>query len=400
MDFSRIGEHAAKHDAVSRQEVPDRALQYDADFACYEVANLDEPPSKNFRALLRKIDTLRRLSGSQWVNAHVTMGEKSGRESMATVKQYQENRDPDAPIKMRVRALRLLLANMKHSKEFPRIRPAASFFREADDTMCTMQSLRIAELGKQSSIIMSGDKDLWMVQGLHCDPKDGRIWEVSGYGKTEYRDVGNVKPKLVGEGTSWFWHQMIMGDSADNIPGLERLDHAIADHYLPLKTGKARKDGNMACAEAKATLISPFVGRILDWYKASEGRDYQPSEDPGVLSVKKIYNYYKNYNYKTEVMGASFRNKGEILELAGCDLLTISPNLLAELSSSNEIIKRKLSVEESKLENIERLDVSEKNFRWEMNEDAMATEKTADGIRQFSRDIRILEEIIKERILQ
>ena len=156
----------------------------------------------------------------------------------------------------------------------------------------------------------------------------------------------------------------------------------------------------VACAEAKATLISPFVGRILDWYKASEGRDYQPSEDPGVLSVKKIYNYYKNYNYKTEVMGASFRNKGEILELAGCDLLTISPNLLAELSSSNEIIKRKLSVEESKLENIERLDVSEKNFRWEMNEDAMATEKTADGIRQFSRDIRILEEIIKERILQ
>lgn len=278
MDFNRIGEHAAKHDAVSRQEVPDRVLQYDADFACYEVANLDEPPSKNFRALLRKIDTLRRLSGSQWVNAHVTMGEKSGRESMATVKQYQENRDPDAPIKVRVRALRLLLANMKHSKEFPRIRPAASFFREADDTMCTLQNLRIAELGKQSSIIMSGDKDLWMVQGLHCDPKDGRIWEVAGYGKTEYRDVGNVKLKLVGEGTSWFWHQMIMGDGADNIPGLERLDHAIADQYLPLKTGKARKDGNMACAEAKAVAILQGVkrdelafNRVFDAYVAYYG---------------------------------------------------------------------------------------------------------------------------------
>ncbi len=154
----------------------------------------------------------------------------------------------------------------------------------------------------------------------------------------------------------------------------------------------------VACAEANATLISPFVGRILDWYKASEGRDYKPNEDPGVLSVKEIYNYYKKFDYKTEVMGASFRNKGEILELAGCDLLTISPNLLAELSSSNEIIVRKLPAEESKLENIDRFILTEKNFRWEMNEDAMATEKTADGIRQFSKDIRILEGIIKERL--
>lgn len=154
----------------------------------------------------------------------------------------------------------------------------------------------------------------------------------------------------------------------------------------------------VACAEAHATLISPFVGRILDWYKASESREYEPSEDPGVLSVKKIFNYYKYFDYKTEVMGASFRNKGEILELAGCDLLTISPNLLAELSSSNEPFHRKLSEEESKRFNIKQVDVSEINFRWEMNEDAMATEKTSDGIRQFSRDIRLLEEIIKQKL--
>ena len=154
----------------------------------------------------------------------------------------------------------------------------------------------------------------------------------------------------------------------------------------------------VACAEAKVTLISPFVGRILDWYKASENRDYEPNEDPGVLSVKEIYNYYKKFDYKTEVMGASFRNKGEILELAGCDLLTISPNLLAELSSANELIDRKLSADESKLKKIDRFILSEKKFRWEMNEDAMATEKTADGIRQFSNDIRILERIIKEKL--
>ncbi|MBU0472986.1 MAG: transaldolase [Bacteroidetes bacterium] len=150
----------------------------------------------------------------------------------------------------------------------------------------------------------------------------------------------------------------------------------------------------VACAEANATLISPFVGRILDWHKSSEGRDFLPFEDPGVLSVKQIYNYYKKYDYKTEIMGASFRNKGEILELAGCDLLTISPSLLAELSSNNKIIERKLSATNSQTDEIVKFDLTEDNFRWELNENAMATEKTAEGIRQFSADIRKLETII------
>lgn len=154
----------------------------------------------------------------------------------------------------------------------------------------------------------------------------------------------------------------------------------------------------VACAEANATLISPFVGRILDWYKAKEGRDFQPNEDPGVLSVKQIYNYYKKYNYKTEIMGASFRNKGEIIELAGCDLLTISPSLLAELSSNREIIERKLSAVNSQTDEIVKFDLTEDNFRWELNENAMATEKTAEGIRQFGADIRKLEKIIIEKL--
>lgn len=150
----------------------------------------------------------------------------------------------------------------------------------------------------------------------------------------------------------------------------------------------------VACAEAKATLISPFVGRILDWSKAKEKRDFAPAEDPGVESVKEIYNYYKNFGYQTEVMGASFRNKGEILELAGCDALTISPQLLGELKSSNDPVARKLEPQAAKQLKLERISVDEKKFRWMLNEDAMATEKTAEGIRQFNADAKKLEQFI------
>ena len=136
----------------------------------------------------------------------------------------------------------------------------------------------------------------------------------------------------------------------------------------------------MACAEAKARLISPFVGRILDWYKKSAGKDFAPTEDPGVLSVKEIY------AYATEVMGASFRNKGEIIELAGCDLLTISPQLLGELKADASPITRKLNPATAKEDKLEKLDLDEKKFRWLLNENAMATEKTAEGIRQFNAD--------------
>jgi len=154
----------------------------------------------------------------------------------------------------------------------------------------------------------------------------------------------------------------------------------------------------VACAEAKAKLISPFVGRILDWFKKSTGKDYAPAEDPGVLSVKEIYAYYKKFGHATEVMGASFRNKGEILELAGCDLLTISPQLLGELQADITPITCKLSPALAKEGKIEKLDLDERKFRWLLNENAMATEKTAEGIRLFNADALKLEQFIATRI--
>jgi len=154
----------------------------------------------------------------------------------------------------------------------------------------------------------------------------------------------------------------------------------------------------VAAAEAKAKLISPFVGRILDWHKAKEKKDFAPAEDPGVQSVKEIYAYYKKFGYETEVMGASFRNKGEILELAGCDALTISPQLMGELKSSNDPAPRKLDPQAAKGEKIERLQLDEKKFRWLFNENAMATEKTSEGIRIFNADALKLEEFISKQL--
>lgn len=157
----------------------------------------------------------------------------------------------------------------------------------------------------------------------------------------------------------------------------------------------------VACAQAGVTLISPFVGRILDWYKASTGKDYKPEEEPGVHSVTRIYNYFKKYNHKTYVMGASFRNKGEIINLAGCDRLTIAPKLLEELSSSTEKVTKLLDKTKAKKEFKEKaVTVLEPLFRWEMNQDAMATEKLSEGIRKFSEDLVALEDIIKLRLAE
>lgn len=151
----------------------------------------------------------------------------------------------------------------------------------------------------------------------------------------------------------------------------------------------------VACADAGVTLISPFVGRILDWYKKQEGVDGYPApEDPGVLSVTRIYNYYKKHGYPTVVMGASFRNTGEILELAGCDLLTISPDLMQELEDDSGEVIRKLDPASGLGES--RVELDEAGFRWMLNEDAMATEKLADGIRSFTRDTERLEMLVGE----
>jgi len=150
----------------------------------------------------------------------------------------------------------------------------------------------------------------------------------------------------------------------------------------------------IACAEAGAQLISPFVGRIYDWYKKSTGIDYMGAEDPGVQSVKRIYNYYRKFGYKTEVMGASFRNTSQIVELAGCDLLTISPDLLQKLADTNAPLERKLSADAAPGSNIVQMTLDEKAFRFMMNEDAMATEKLAEGIRAFCVDSGKLKQMI------
>jgi len=155
----------------------------------------------------------------------------------------------------------------------------------------------------------------------------------------------------------------------------------------------------IACAEAGVRLISPFVGRILDWYKKDSGRDsYPPAEDPGVLSVTKIYNYYKKHGYKTEVMGASFRNLGEIIELAGCDLLTIAPNLLADLQSKEDVLVRKLDPAKAASMDIPKTPVDEAAFRAMHEKDRMANDKLDEGIKGFSKAIVSLEAMLTERL--
>jgi len=151
-------------------------------------------------------------------------------------------------------------------------------------------------------------------------------------------------------------------------------------------------------AEVKVQLISPFVGRIYDWYKKTYNRDYQGAEDPGAQSVEEIYTYYKKLGYPTEVMGASFRNTGQIIELAGCDLLTISPELMKELSESTEPVERKLSPEKAKSAQIERMEFDEKKFRYLLNDNAMATDKTSEGIRKFAADVVKLEKLVAEKL--
>ena len=154
----------------------------------------------------------------------------------------------------------------------------------------------------------------------------------------------------------------------------------------------------VACAEARVKLISPFVGRIMDWHKAKTGQEYAPADDPGVQSVTRIYNYYKKFDYATEVMGASFRNTGEITELAGCDLLTISPKLLDQLQDTPGDLPRKLSDESADACADEKVSLNETTFRWELNEDACATEKLAEGIRRFASDTVKLEEFLAPKL--
>lgn len=175
----------------------------------------------------------------------------------------------------------------------------------------------------------------------------------------------------------------------EGIRAAEVLQKEGIDCNLTLLFSKAQA---IACADARAFLISPFVGRILDWYKKSTGKDYTAEEDPGVLSVRDIYHYYKAHDIKTIVMGASFRNTGEIEALAGCDRLTISPNLLDDLAKDEGKLERRLFP--ASKASVEKIVVDERTFRWLMNEDAMATEKLSEGIRAFVKDLIELRSIV------
>ncbi len=177
----------------------------------------------------------------------------------------------------------------------------------------------------------------------------------------------------------------------EGIRAAERLENEGIRCNLTLLFSFAQA---VACADAGVTLISPFVGRIYDWYRKRDGVDYQGDEDPGVRSVRRIFDYFKKYGYQTEVMGASFRNTGQIVALAGCDLLTISPELLEQLRQSDQPVPRRLDVHAAQAQHIERVRFDEKHFRFELNEDAMATEKLAEGIRAFVADAQKLEHLI------
>jgi transaldolase len=181
----------------------------------------------------------------------------------------------------------------------------------------------------------------------------------------------------------------------EGIRAAERLERQGIHCNLTLLFSFAQA---VACAEANVTLISPFVGRIYDWYKKDRGSEIPPDEDPGVASVTRIYNYFKKFDYKTQVMGASFRKVEQIVRLAGCDLLTISPDLLKQMEAMPGDLSRRLSVDSAKASEEIKIHLDEKTFRWMHNEDAMAVEKLSDGIRKFYADARKLEKYVIEKL--
>ena len=199
-----------------------------------------------------------------------------------------------------------------------------------------------------------------------------------------YDDSGISKEKIL----------IKLASTWEGIRAAEVLEREGIHCNLTLLFGMAQA---IACADAGVQLISPFVGRIYDWHKKDRGVDHIPGkEDPGVLSVMEIYAYYKKFGYQTEVMGASFRNSEEIIELAGCDLLTISPVLLAELEETDGNLVRKLVAEEAMQSDIQKISIDEKGFRWMLNENAMSTEKLSEGIRRFNADLVKLKKMIME----
>ena len=182
--------------------------------------------------------------------------------------------------------------------------------------------------------------------------------------------------------------------------GVKAAEILVRDHIHCNMTLLFTLSQAVACAEAGVQLISPFVGRVLDWYKKNQPESiFTPENEPGVLLVRKIFDYYKKFGYETEIMCASFRNSAEIIELAGCDLMTIAPSLLNELENTEGLLVQKLLPEKAKCSDIEKMNLTENKFRWLLNEDIMATEKLAEGIRKFTEDIIKLENMLSNRLI-
>src|ERR1700739_1056210 len=250
----------------------------------------------------------------------------------------------------------------------------------------------VANLAFQNLAVAFGKKILAIVPGRVSTEVDARLsYDTEGTIKMAhdiiklYADQGISKERvLIKIASTW-----------EGIRAAEELEKEGIHCNLTLLFGIHQA---IACAEAKVTLVSPFVGRILDWYKKDTGMDYHGADDPGVQSVTKIYNYFKRFGYKTVVMGASFRNIGEIRELAGCDLLTISPPLLHELESVQEDLPRKLDPSKAKSMNIEKMTIDKATFDKMHAADKMASDKLKEGIEGFSKALESLEHLLAKRL--
>jgi len=283
----------------------------------------------------------------------------------------------------------LILAATKEEKYQYLVQQAVNELKESD-----LPKDQLVEAIIDRVLILFGNEILKVVPGRVSTETDARLSFDTEGTVAKARTLIDLYEK---SGTSRDRVLIKIASTWEGIKAAEILQKEKINCNLTLLFSLAQA---VACAEADIKLISPFVGRIYDWYKKAEGRDYAGAEDPGVQSVTEIFNYYKKFGYPTEVMGASFRNVGQIIELAGCDLLTISPKLLEELQNSEDPIAQKLDAATAKGMEIEKVVCDEKNFRWLMNEDAMATEKTAEGIRKFSADIVKLEALIADMVAQ
>ena len=260
-----------------------------------------------------------------------------------------------------------------------------------DQTVAAHRAEPLAAIGDRL-IVRFGCEILKIIPGRVSTEVDARLsFDIEGtVAKARrlielYREAGIPRERvLIKVAATW-----------EGIRAAERLENEGIHCNLTLLFSFSQA---VACADAGVTLVSPFVGRIYDWYRRRDGTDYLPDDDPGVKSVRRIYEYFKKFGYPTEVMGASFRNVGQIIALAGCDLLTISPELLAELQGSQAPVRRRLDPAIAQSMPIERARFDEKHFRFDLNEDPMASEKLAEGIRQFIADARKLDALMSEAL--